>query len=83
MLRQRLDRPHRFAHFLLTIFIKHTLPPVLAQMGTLPLNNKEAKRELNVSLSNKTLSFCSEPKYHGVTLDRSLTYLRHLKSLRK
>jgi len=37
------------------------------------LNNKEAKSELKVSFNNKTLSFCSEPKYLGVTLDRSLT----------
>jgi len=34
-------------------------------------NNKEGKRELKV---NETLPFCSEPKYLGVTLDRSLTY---------
>ena len=27
------------------------------------LNNKEAKRELKVNLNNKTLPFCSEPKY--------------------
>ena len=81
MLRQRLDRPHRF--FFVDYFIKHTLPPLLAQMGTLPLNNKEAKRELKGNLNNKTLPFCSEPKYYGVTLDRSLTYRRHLESLRK
>ena len=47
------------------------------------LNNKEAKRELKVNHNNETLPFCSEPKYLGVTLDRSLTYRRHLKSLRK
>ena len=47
------------------------------------LNNKEAKRELKVNLNNKTLPFCSEPKYLGVTLDRSLTCRRHLESLRK
>jgi len=41
------------------------------------LNNKEAKRELKVNFNNETLSFCSEPKYLGVTLDRSLTYSRH------
>jgi len=46
------------------------------------LNNKEAKRELKVNFNNATLS-CSEPKYFGVTLDRSLTYRRHLESLRK
>ena len=47
------------------------------------LNNKEAKRELKVSFNNETLPFCSEPKYLGVTLDRSLTYRRHLESHRK
>ena len=47
------------------------------------LNKKEAKRELKVNLNNEFLSFCSEPKNLGVTLDRSLTYRRHLKSLRK
>ena len=45
--------------------------------------NKEAKRELKVSFNNETLPFCSEPKYLGVTLDRSLTYRRHLESHRK
>ena len=38
------------------------------------LNNKEAKRELKVNFNNETLPFCSEPKYLGVTWDRSLTY---------
>jgi len=47
------------------------------------LNNKEAKRELKVNFNNETLPFCSEPKDLGVTLDRSLTYRRHLESLRK
>jgi len=47
------------------------------------LNNKEAKREMKVNFNNETLPFCSESKYLGVTLDRSLTYRRHLESLRK
>ena len=47
------------------------------------LNNKEATRELNVNYNNETLPFCLKPKYLGVTLDRSLTYRRHLESLRK
>ena len=47
------------------------------------LNNKEAKRELKVKYNNETLPFCSDPKYLGVTLDSSLTYRRHLESLRK
>jgi len=47
------------------------------------LNNEEAKRELKVNFNNETLSFCSEPKYLAVTLNRLLTYPRHLESLRK
>jgi len=33
--------------------------------------------------NNETLSFCAEPTYLGVTLDRSLTHRRYLESLRK
>jgi len=47
------------------------------------LDNKEAKRELKVNFNNETLPFCSEPKYLGVTLDRSLMYHRLVESLRK
>jgi len=47
------------------------------------LNNKEAKRELKVNFNNETLPFCSEPKYLRIPLDKSLTYRRHLESLRK
>jgi len=47
------------------------------------INNKEAKRELKVECNNETLPFCSEPNYLGATLDRSLTYRRHLASFRK
>jgi len=46
-------------------------------------NNKEPKRELNVKYNNEILPFCSESKYLAVTLDRSLTYRRHLESLSK
>jgi len=47
------------------------------------LNSKEAKRELKANFNNETLPFCSEPQHLGVTLNRSLTYRRHLESLRK
>jgi len=47
------------------------------------LNNKEDKRELKVKYNNETLPFCSEPKYLGVTLDRSFMYRRHLELLCK
>jgi len=36
-----------------------------------------------VNLNNETLPFCSETKYLGVTLDKTLTYRRHLESLCK
>ena len=47
------------------------------------LNNKEAKRKPKINPNNEILPFCSQPKYLGVTLDMSLTYRRHLESLRK
>jgi len=47
------------------------------------LNNSEAKRELKVNYNNEILPFCLEPKHLGLSLDRSLTYRRHLESLRK
>jgi len=47
------------------------------------LNNKEAMRELKVNFNNETLPYCFEPKYLGFTLDRSLTYHRHLDPLRQ
>jgi len=42
-----------------------------------------AKRAGVKGLNNETMPFYSEPKYLGVTLDRSLTYRRHLESLHK
>ena len=47
------------------------------------LRNKAAERELKVNFNKETLPFCSKPKYLGVTLDRPLTYRRHLHSLHK
>ena len=47
------------------------------------LTNRKAKRELSVELNGKPLPFSNTPKYLGITLDRSLTYRRHLESLRK
>ena len=45
--------------------------------------NREAKRELSVELNGKPLPFSNTPKYLDITLDGSLTYRRHLESLRK
>ena len=47
------------------------------------LYNKEAAGELNVAAEGHILPFSAEPTYLGIELDRSLTYRRHLASLRK
>jgi len=60
-----------------------TVSEYLQTWGWFHFNNKEAKRELKVKYNNEILRFCSEPKYLGVTLDRSLMYRRHLELFRK
>ena len=47
------------------------------------LNNREAKRELNVYNNGKRLPFCPVPTYLGVKLDRSPTFCPHLEALCK
>ena len=47
------------------------------------LNNREAKRKLNVYNNGKRLPFCPVPTYLGVKLDRSLTFRHHLEALCK
>ena len=47
------------------------------------LNNREAKRELKVYNNSRLLPFCPTPTYHGVKLDRSLTFCHHLVALLK
>ena len=42
------------------------------------LNNRETKRELNVSNNDKPLSFCPTLTYLGMKLDKSLTFCHHL-----
>ena len=56
--------------YLQTWKLKPSTPKTVS--GVFHLNNKEAKCKLKVNFNNKTLPFCSEPKYLGVTLDRSL-----------
>jgi len=62
--------------------VKTQWPSTKAVLAVFHLN-KEAKHELKVNHSNETLLFWSEPKYLGEAFDRSLTYRRHLESLRK
>ena len=47
------------------------------------LYNKEATHKLKVAAEGCILPFSAEPTYLGIKLDRSLTYRRHLESLRK
>ena len=47
------------------------------------LNNRKAKRELNVYNNGNRLPFCPVPSYLGVKLDRSLTFCHHLEALLK
>ena len=46
------------------------------------LCNKEAKRELSVSVDNHHLEHQQAPKYLGVRLDRTLSYKQHLEDVR-
>ena len=46
------------------------------------LCNKEAKRELSVSVDNHHLEHQLAPKYLGVRLDRTLSYKQHLEDVR-
>ena len=50
--------------------------------STFHLNNREAKRELNVNISGRRLTCHRTPTYLGVKLDRTLTYREHLTALR-
>ena len=45
------------------------------------LNNREAKRELDVFVDNKRLVFQHAPKYLGVRLDRMLNFKQHLEEV--
>ena len=45
------------------------------------LNNREAKRELDVFVDNKRLAFQQAPKYLGVRLDRTLNFKQHIEEV--
>ena len=50
--------------------------------STFHLNNREAKRELNVNISGRRHTCHRTPTYLGVKLDRTRTYREHLTALR-
>ena len=45
------------------------------------LNNREASREINITVASSRVKFEPNPTYLGVVLDRSLTFGPHLKQL--
>ena len=45
------------------------------------LTNKDTHRQLDVPVNGAPLPNCNNPVYLGVTLDRSLTYKKHIESL--
>ena len=47
------------------------------------LNNKQAQNPLTITVDNKTLPIEREPKYLGVTLDRTLSYKAHIQWITK
>ena len=55
--------------------------PTKTTVTAFHLSNKFARTELKVSFCGKPVKNEPHPKYLGVTLDRSLTYHEHLKSV--
>ena len=51
--------------------------------GSLPLYNREKRREITINVEERALPFSTTPTYLGVKLDRALTFRQHLESLRK
>ena len=52
--------------------------PDKTQVTSLHLKNRESKRTLEVKWNNKNLVNTPHPKYLGVTLDKSLSYKKHI-----
>ena len=57
--------------------------PSKTEVNTCHLNNREAHRKLNILFDGKALEHNPNPKYLGVTLDRTLTFKKHLDNTAK
>ena len=44
------------------------------------VNNKEARRDLFISIKGQSLPYCAEPMYLDIKMARALTFCRHLDS---
>ena len=64
---------------------RHARPCLLSQKmaTTIPfhLNTKEAGEELVVHITDRTLPPCANPRYLGVTLDRTLSFKQHVSNI--
>ena len=56
--------------------------PAKTQVCAFHLRNREVHRKLDISWYGSTLDNCEHPVYLGVTLDRSLTFKRHVEKTR-
>jgi len=45
------------------------------------LNNRESSPKLAVTVNGTTIRYTQNPAYHGVTLDRQLTFRQHMEGL--
>lgn len=59
-----------------------TLNPDKSVTRTFHLNNREAKKELEILITGKNIATEDCPKYLGVKFDRTLTYSEHLESVK-
>lgn len=57
--------------------------PSKTEVCAFHLYNRQADRELQVQFNNTIVNHNLSPKYLGVTLDRSLTFKKHLENLQK